>query len=62
MKDPHACDVLQSPLIQPSDNQLSLADFDVVRVIGKGNGGIVHLVQHKWTLQFFALKVFNIMI
>lgn len=53
------CDVLQSTLIQPSDNQLNLADFDVVRVIGKGNGGIVHLVHHKWTNQFFALKVFN---
>ncbi|XP_057766582.1 mitogen-activated protein kinase kinase 2-like isoform X2 [Salvia miltiorrhiza] len=48
---------LYSTLIQPSDDQLSLADFDVVRVIGKGNGGIVHLVQHKWTPQFFALKV-----
>lgn len=45
------------PLIQPSDNQLSLADFDAVKVIGKGNGGIVRLVQHKWTGQFFALKV-----
>ncbi|KAL0333742.1 UNVERIFIED_CONTAM: Mitogen-activated protein kinase kinase [Sesamum angustifolium] len=44
-------------LIQPSDNQLSLADFDAVQVIGKGNGGIVRLVQHKWTGQFFALKV-----
>lgn len=32
----------------------------MVRVIGKGNGGIVHLVQHKWTAQFFALKVFKI--
>ncbi|KAK4415719.1 Mitogen-activated protein kinase kinase [Sesamum alatum] len=44
-------------LVQPSDNQLSLADFDAVRVIGKGNGGIVRLVLHKWTGQFFALKV-----
>ncbi|KAG8367196.1 hypothetical protein BUALT_Bualt16G0047500 [Buddleja alternifolia] len=44
-------------LIQPSDNQLSLADFDAGQVIGKGNGGIVRLVQHKWTGQFFALKV-----
>ncbi|CDP03128.1 unnamed protein product [Coffea canephora] len=44
-------------LIRPSDNQLSLADFDAVKVIGKGNGGIVRLVQHKWTGQFFALKV-----
>ncbi|KAJ0745667.1 putative mitogen-activated protein kinase kinase STE-STE7 family [Helianthus annuus] len=45
------------PLIQPSDNQLSLADFDAVKVVGKGNGGIVRLVQHKWTGQFFALKM-----
>lgn len=44
-------------LITPSDNQLSLADFDAVQVIGKGNGGVVRLVQHKWTGQFFALKV-----
>ncbi|KAA8534811.1 hypothetical protein F0562_029747 [Nyssa sinensis] len=45
------------PLIQPSDNQLSLADFDAIKVIGKGAGGVVRLVQHKWTGQFFALKV-----
>lgn len=45
------------PLIQPSDNQISLADFDACKVIGKGNGGIVRLVQHKWTGQFFALKM-----
>ncbi|GFY98478.1 MAP kinase kinase 2 [Actinidia rufa] len=45
------------PLIQPSDNQISLADFDAIKVIGKGNGGVVRLVQHKWTGQFFALKV-----
>ena len=29
----------------------------MVKVIGKGNGGVVQLVQHKWTGQFFALKV-----
>ncbi|CAN1337912.1 Mitogen-activated protein kinase kinase 2 [Linum perenne] len=45
------------PPIQPADNQMSLADIDTVKVIGKGNGGIVQLVQHKWTGQFFALKV-----
>ncbi|CAM8979088.1 unnamed protein product [Rhodiola kirilowii] len=45
------------PPINPSDDQLSLADLDSVKVIGKGNGGIVQLVQHKWTGQFFALKV-----
>ncbi|CAI0387882.1 unnamed protein product [Linum tenue] len=45
------------PPIQPADNQMSLADIDTIKVIGKGNGGIVQLVQHKWTCQFFALKV-----
>ncbi|KAF8406862.1 hypothetical protein HHK36_005983 [Tetracentron sinense] len=45
------------PPIKPSDNQLNLADIDTIKVIGKGNGGIVQLVQHKWTGQFFALKV-----
>ncbi|KAJ7955929.1 Mitogen-activated protein kinase [Quillaja saponaria] len=43
--------------IKPLDNQLSLADLDMIKVVGKGNGGIVQLVQHKWTNQFFALKV-----
>ncbi|CAH9053624.1 unnamed protein product [Cuscuta epithymum] len=46
-----------SSVIQPADNQLSLADFESIKVIGKGNGGVVRLVQHKWTGQFFALKV-----
>ncbi|KAL8158676.1 hypothetical protein V2J09_000213 [Rumex salicifolius] len=45
------------PPIKPSDEQLALADLDVIKVIGKGAGGVVQLVQHKWTRQFFALKV-----
>ncbi|KAI4379557.1 hypothetical protein MLD38_005837 [Melastoma candidum] len=45
------------PLIKPTDDQLTLADIDMIKVIGKGNGGVVQLVQHKWTGQFFALKV-----
>ncbi|KAM5547312.1 hypothetical protein ABKV19_001688 [Rosa sericea] len=43
--------------IQAADNQMILADLYVIKVIGKGNGGVVQLVQHKWTGQFFALKV-----
>ncbi|GLT98720.1 hypothetical protein SLE2022_162110 [Rubroshorea leprosula] len=45
------------PPIKPSDDQLSLEDMDIIKVVGKGNGGVVQLVQHKWTSQFFALKV-----
>ncbi|TYI79641.1 hypothetical protein E1A91_D05G035000v1 [Gossypium mustelinum] len=49
------------PPIKPSeidaDDQLNLDDIDAIKVIGKGNGGIVQLVQHKWTGQFFALKI-----
>ncbi|KAI4377454.1 hypothetical protein MLD38_015075 [Melastoma candidum] len=45
------------PPIRPTDDQLTLADIDTIKVIGKGNGGVVQLVQHKWTGQFFALKV-----
>lgn len=52
----------EPPLIKPLDNQLSLADIDTIKVIGKGNGGIVQLVCHKWTGQFFALKVIQMSI
>ncbi|XP_058086575.1 mitogen-activated protein kinase kinase 2-like isoform X2 [Magnolia sinica] len=46
----------EPPVIKPSDNQLTLADVDTIKVIGKGSGGVVQLVRHKWTGQFFALK------
>ncbi|XP_023633964.1 mitogen-activated protein kinase kinase 1 isoform X1 [Capsella rubella] len=46
------------PPIEPLDNnQLSMADLEVIKVIGKGNSGNVQLVKHKLTQQFFALKV-----
>jgi hypothetical protein len=50
--------VLQAPPIEPLDSQLSLDDLDVIKVIGKGSSGNVQLVRHKFTGQFFALKVF----
>lgn len=53
----HANFCEQPSIIKPSDNQLNLADVDTIKVIGKGSGGIVQLVRHKWTGQFFALKV-----
>lgn len=43
--------------IKPADDELSLSDLDMVKFIGKGSSGVVQLVQHKWTGQFFALKV-----
>uniref|UniRef100_A0A1J3JFL6 mitogen-activated protein kinase kinase n=1 Tax=Noccaea caerulescens TaxID=107243 RepID=A0A1J3JFL6_NOCCA len=46
-----------APPIEPLDNQLSLADLEVIKVIGKGSSGNVQLVKHKLTQQFFALKV-----
>ena len=49
---------VQLPPIRPLDDQLTLADIDTIKVVGKGSGGIVQLVQHKWTSQFFALKVY----
>lgn len=48
---------MKASLIKPTDDQLNLADIDTIKVIGKGAGGTVQLVQHKWTGQFFALKV-----
>ncbi|KAH9608540.1 hypothetical protein KSS87_013593, partial [Heliosperma pusillum] len=45
--------------IKPLDDQISLADVDVIKVIGKGNNVIVQLVQHKRTNQFFAIKVIH---
>ncbi|KAL1202925.1 Mitogen-activated protein kinase kinase 1 [Cardamine amara subsp. amara] len=48
------------PPIEPLDNQLSLADLEVIKVIGKGSSGNVQLVKHKLTQQFFALKVIQL--
>eukprot|EP00249_Psilotum_nudum_P006633 c19946_g1_i1 orf=909-1961(-) len=44
-------------LANPVDGPFTLEDLETVKVIGKGSGGIVQLVRHKWTGQFFALKV-----
>nr|DAD49054.1 TPA_asm: hypothetical protein HUJ06_018991 [Nelumbo nucifera] len=43
-------------IIMPSDNQLTLDDIDTIKVIGKGNGGILQLVQHKWTQNMSELR------
>lgn len=39
------------------DFQVKLEDLETVKVIGKGSGGVVQLVRHKWVGKLFALKV-----
>ncbi|KAJ4951152.1 hypothetical protein NE237_027984 [Protea cynaroides] len=39
------------------DFQFSLEDLETIKVIGKGSGGVVQLVRHKWVGTLFALKV-----
>ncbi|XP_021741389.1 mitogen-activated protein kinase kinase 6-like [Chenopodium quinoa] len=39
------------------DFQVTLEDLETVKVIGKGSGGVVQLVRHKWVGKLFALKV-----
>lgn len=49
-------------ILQPSngkdlDLEFSLEDLETIKVIGKGSGGMVQLVRHKWIGKLFALKV-----
>ncbi|KAF5458943.1 hypothetical protein F2P56_022935 [Juglans regia] len=37
--------------------EFSLEDFETIKVVGKGSGGVVQLVRHKWIGKLFALKV-----
>ncbi|GAB4854634.1 Mitogen-activated protein kinase kinase 6 [Ancistrocladus abbreviatus] len=39
------------------DYDISLEDLETIKVIGKGSGGVVQLVRHKWVGTLFALKV-----
>lgn len=50
---------MQPPDIKELETQLSLEDLETINVIGKGSGGVVQLVRHKWLGTFFALKVTN---
>lgn len=44
--------------LQPAaEGHISLSDLETVKVIGKGSGGVVQLVRHRWTNQTYALKV-----
>ncbi|KAE9448704.1 hypothetical protein C3L33_19388, partial [Rhododendron williamsianum] len=44
------------------DLQFSLEDLETMKVIGKGSGGLVQLVRHKWVGTLFALKVIQMTI
>ncbi|KAL4194230.1 hypothetical protein AMTRI_Chr05g58320 [Amborella trichopoda] len=46
----------QSSEGQEIDFQFNLEDLETIKVIGKGSGGVVQLVRHKWEGKFFALK------
>ncbi|CAN6699385.1 unnamed protein product [Malus baccata var. baccata] len=37
--------------------EITLEDLETIKVIGKGSGGVVQLVRHKWVGKLFALKV-----
>jgi serine/threonine protein kinase len=34
-------------------------DLEMIQVIGKGSGGVVQLVRHKWVGTLYALKVIS---
>ncbi|XP_015621396.1 mitogen-activated protein kinase kinase 1 isoform X4 [Oryza sativa Japonica Group] len=46
----------QSTNLKVEDVQLSMDDLEMIQVIGKGSGGIVQLVRHKWVGTLYALK------
>ncbi|KAJ4907735.1 Mitogen-activated protein kinase kinase 6 [Raphanus sativus] len=39
------------------DFEITAEDLETVKVIGKGSGGVVQLVRHKWAGKLFAMKV-----
>jgi len=47
----------QSTNLKVEDVQLSMDDLEMIQVIGKGSGGVVQLVRHKWVGTLYALKV-----
>ncbi|KAI0498704.1 hypothetical protein KFK09_019594 [Dendrobium nobile] len=46
----------QPPDVKDLDMQFTMEDFETVKVIGKGSGGVVQLVRHKFIGTLFALK------
>ncbi|KAJ3674792.1 hypothetical protein LUZ60_005408 [Juncus effusus] len=46
----------QSSDLKEEEYEFTLEDLETIKVIGKGSGGVVQLVRHKWTGKFYALK------
>jgi hypothetical protein len=49
----------ESTKLKVEDVQLSMDDLEMIQVIGKGSGGVVQLVRHKWVGTLYALKVIS---
>ncbi|KAG1346634.1 mitogen-activated protein kinase kinase 1 [Cocos nucifera] len=47
---------VRPPDVKEEDMQFSLEDLETIKVIGKGSGGVVQLVRHKWLGTLYALK------
>ncbi|XP_020098692.1 mitogen-activated protein kinase kinase 1 [Ananas comosus] len=46
----------RTPDAEEVDMQFALEDLETIKVIGKGSGGVVQLVRHKWMGTLYALK------
>ena len=55
-----SCLLEQLSDVKELDFQVSPEDLESIKVIGKGSGGVVQLVRHKWNGKLFALKVFMV--
>jgi protein kinase A len=49
--------VVQQPQIRQTKGKYSLGDFEILRTLGTGSFGRVHLVQSKHNQRFYAVKV-----
>ena len=48
---------VQAPIIRQTKGKYSLGDFEILRTLGTGSFGRVHLVQSKHNQRFYAVKV-----
>lgn len=48
---------LQQPQVRATKGKYTLADFEILRTLGTGSFGRVHLVQSKHNQRFYAVKV-----